>query len=70
MRQFQRPFRGGQSNWVTSAVFGDSAPSAVFSPDFGTAGFNQLDSPRISIRSTSAVLTFRQNYNLSHPFIN
>ena len=55
---------GAQSNWVTSAALADSPANAVFSPDPGSIGINELDSPLISITSTNAVLTFRQSYSL------
>jgi PKD repeat protein len=55
---------GAQSNWVTSTVLADSPPHAAFSPDPSSIGVNELDSPPISITSTTAVLTFRQSYNL------
>ena len=55
----------GQSNWVTSTVQASSPANAAFSPDFGVIGVNELDSPVISVTTTSAVLTFRQFYSLA-----
>jgi PKD repeat protein len=56
---------GAESNWVTSTASVDSSPNAAFSPDPGIVGINELDTPTIAIASGSAVLTFRQNYNLA-----
>ena len=55
---------GAQSNWVTTTALVDSPPNAAFSPDPSSIGINELDSPPISITSTTAVLTFRQSYSL------
>ncbi len=56
---------GGQSNWVTSTTQASSPMNAAFSRDSGAIGVNELDSPTISVTTTSAVLTFRQFYNLA-----
>ena len=56
---------GGQSNWVTSPTFASSLTNAAFSRDTGVIGVNELDTPTISITTTSAVLTFRQFYSLA-----
>jgi DNA/RNA endonuclease G (NUC1)/PKD repeat protein len=56
---------GGQSNWITSTTLADSLTNAAFSPDTGVIGVNELDTPTISITTTSAVLTFRQFYSLA-----
>ena len=56
---------GGQSNWVTSTTVADTAPNAAYSPDPGSVGLNELDSPSIAINSGAARLTFRHNYSLS-----
>jgi DNA/RNA endonuclease G (NUC1)/PKD repeat protein len=55
---------GGQSNWVTSATVA-STTNVAFSRDTGVIGVNELDSPIISITTTSAVLTFQQFYSLA-----
>jgi PKD repeat protein/endonuclease/exonuclease/phosphatase family metal-dependent hydrolase len=56
---------GAQSNWVTSTASADTAPNAAFSPDVGSVGVNELDTPSIPINSSVAQLTFRQNYGLA-----
>jgi endonuclease I/PKD repeat protein len=56
---------GSQSNWVTSATQAESSPNAVFSPDPGDVGINELVTPSFFINSTSAQLTFQQNYSLT-----
>ena len=56
---------GAQSNWVTSTASADTVPNAAFSPDPGSVGVNELDSPSIAINSGAARLTFRQNYSLA-----
>jgi phosphatidylinositol-3-phosphatase len=56
---------GAQSNWVTSTTLADTSPNAVFSPDPGAVGVNELDTPTFAVVSSSAVLTFRQNYSLA-----
>ena len=56
---------GGQSNWVTSITLANSLTNAAFSRDSGVIGVNELDTPTISVTTTSAVLTFRQYYSLA-----
>jgi PKD repeat protein/endonuclease/exonuclease/phosphatase family metal-dependent hydrolase len=56
---------GAQSSWVTSTASADTAPNACFSPDPGSLGLNELDTPSIAINSGVAQLTFRQNYSLA-----
>lgn len=56
---------GGQSNWVTSTTLANSLTNAAFSLDSGVIGVNELDTPTISVTTTSAVLTFRQYYSLA-----
>ncbi len=56
---------GAQSNWVTSTAVADTAPNAAFSPDPGSVGVNELDTPSVAINSSVARLTFRQNYSLA-----
>ncbi len=57
---------GGQALWVTSTNTSDTAPVAAFTAGASTAGVNELVSPGINILSTTAQLTFRQNYNLQN----
>jgi len=61
---------GAASNWVTSTVSTDSPPNAAFTPDPGTNGVNELDTPSVSITSALSTLTFRQNYSLAGSFTN
>ena len=56
---------GAQSNWITSTTTADTSPNAAFSPDPGAVGVNELDTPTFAVVSSSAVLTFRQNYSLA-----
>lgn len=56
---------GAESNWVTSTALADSPLNAAFTRDPGAVGINEIDTPTISVTSTSAVLTFRQNYSLA-----
>src|ERR1039457_6849019 len=56
---------GAQSNWVTATTAVDTAPNAAFSPDPSSVGVNELDTPSITINSSVARLTFRQNYSLA-----
>ena len=59
---------GAQSVWVTSTAAKDTAKNAAYSPDPSSIGVNELVSPNITIASTSAQLTFRNNYNLETSF--
>jgi len=52
-------------NWVVTNGFSDSTPNSAFVADAGTAGQTELSSPVIPIVSSSAHVTFRQNYNLA-----
>ena len=56
---------GFLSAWATTNGFSDSAPNSVFAPDGASAGESELVSPVIPIQSSTAQLTFRQNYNLA-----
>jgi hypothetical protein len=58
---------GAESNWVTSTTTPDTLPNAAFSPDPASIGSNELVSTPIPIASSSAKLTFRNNYNLEAP---
>jgi hypothetical protein len=56
---------GSAPLWVTTTTSSDSAPNNVFVGDMGDVNSDKrLDSPPISIASTTAVLTFRNNYVL------
>jgi hypothetical protein len=55
---------GSQANWVTTTATAHSAPNAAFIADSANAGENALVSPVFFVGSSSAQLTFRQNYNL------
>jgi hypothetical protein len=55
---------GAESAWVTSTTQRDTLPNAAFSPDPSNIGSNALVSPVIPILSSSAKLTFRNNYSL------
>ncbi|PWU21265.1 MAG: hypothetical protein C5B50_02150 [Verrucomicrobia bacterium] len=55
---------GSQDNWVTTAAANASAPNAVFITDNPATSENALVSPAFSIASSSAQLTFQQNYAL------
>lgn len=55
---------GAESPWVTSTAAADTAPNAAFSPDPAAIGSNTLVSPVIPITTSTAQLTFRNNYNL------
>jgi hypothetical protein len=55
---------GAQVNWVTTTASADSAPNSAFATDVGASGLAYLTAPAISILSSNAQVTFRQNYNL------
>ena len=55
---------GAQSAWISSTAANDSAPNSVFSPDPGSVGVNELDSPTITLPTGSAQLSFRHKYDL------
>ncbi|MDB6066231.1 MAG: conserved repeat domain protein [Pedosphaera sp.] len=57
-------FSGAESAWATATTNKDTAPNAAYAKDPASVGLTELISPAISILSTSAVLTFHQNYNL------
>ena len=57
---------GSQADWAASAAANDSAPNAAFIADSPNLGENALVSPAFVIASSSAQLTFRQNYNLEN----
>jgi uncharacterized repeat protein (TIGR01451 family) len=55
---------GAQVPWVTSTAAHDTAPNAAFASGPAAAGIAGLISPLIPIASSSATMTFRNNYNL------
>ena len=55
---------GSQSNWKTDKTTPDTAPNAAFSTDPAAAGVNELDTPLIVLPAGTALLSFRNNYNL------
>jgi uncharacterized repeat protein (TIGR01451 family) len=55
---------GQQVDWVTSTASYDTAPNAAFATDVANAGLAYLYGPSVSINSSKAQLTFRQNYGL------
>jgi hypothetical protein len=55
---------GTQTSWATSTGASSSSPNAAFIADTPSTSENALVSPVISIISSSAQLTFSQNYNL------
>ncbi|HWP43748.1 MAG TPA: HYR domain-containing protein, partial [Blastocatellia bacterium] len=54
--------------WATTTVTPDTAPNAVFTNDPGDISDEVLDTPAIPITSTSAQLSFRNNFNLEDTF--
>jgi uncharacterized repeat protein (TIGR01451 family) len=57
---------GAQVDWVTTTVASDTLPNSAFATDAGNPGVAYLYSPVIGIVSSSAQLTFRQNYDLEY----
>ncbi len=55
---------GAAANWVTTTANSDSAPNSAFVTDSTAAGANALVSPAVPIVTSTAQLSFRQNYNL------
>jgi HYR domain-containing protein/carboxypeptidase family protein len=57
------------SNWTTvSSAPVDTAPNALFHDDPSCVTNNTIDTPSINITSTSAQVTFRNNFNLEDTF--
>jgi len=54
---------GGASNWVTSTASYDTPPNSAFVAEPPFPGLAELVSPAISIISSSAQLSFRNQYN-------
>jgi hypothetical protein len=55
---------GGQLDWVTTGGVADTPPNSAFAAATTNAGIADLISPPIMITSSSAQLSFRQDYNL------
>jgi PKD repeat protein len=55
---------GGQNPWTTSVSSSDTAPNSVFSPDAGSTGLNELDTPIMFIPSAGGKLIFRHTFDL------
>jgi hypothetical protein len=55
---------GGQLPWVTTNGMADTPPNAAFAEATTNAGIADLISPSVMITSTSAQLSFRQDYDL------
>ena len=54
--------------WVTSTVAPESGINAAFIDDPGVVSDKRLESPSISITSSNAQLSFRNNFNLEESF--
>jgi hypothetical protein len=60
---------GGASNWVTTTVSSDTPPNSAFAAEPPFPGLAKLVSPVIPIVSSSAHLSFRNQYNFeTSPF--
>jgi hypothetical protein len=59
------PVSGTEVDWITTIGVSDSAPNSAFALDGNTTGYNVLTSPVIPIVSSTASLTFQQNYSFS-----
>jgi len=57
---------GWSGSWVTSTIDPDSPPNDAFVPDLDGISEDLLVSPLITINSTSAVVSFRNNFNTEH----
>lgn len=53
---------GGQSAWVTTTTFSDTAPNAVYSPATATKGSNELVSATYALLPGATQLSFRHRY--------
>jgi uncharacterized repeat protein (TIGR01451 family) len=54
---------GGGVAWVTSNTAKDTAPNSAFAAEPTTAGVAELLSPTVAVSTSTAQLSFRQNYN-------
>jgi uncharacterized repeat protein (TIGR01451 family) len=61
---------GSGALWITSTNARDTSPNSAFAAESTTNGFTDLLSPSIPLTSSSAQISFRQNFNLeSDPVI-
>lgn len=60
---------GAQLNWTTSTTHIQSPPNSAFSPDPNQVGLNELVSPAIQVTTGSAILQFRNWYELETTFL-
>jgi len=54
---------GGGVAWVTSFAFKDTTPNSAFAAETTVAGVAELLSPTVAISTSTAQLSFKQNYN-------
>jgi hypothetical protein len=54
---------GWGGDWVTSTVMSDSLPNNAFTPDPDATSCTVLDRPGVIVTSTTATLSFRNNFN-------
>lgn len=54
---------GGGTAWVSSNTAKDTTPNSAFAAESTVAGVTELISPPVVINTTSAQLSFKQNYN-------
>jgi uncharacterized repeat protein (TIGR01451 family) len=54
---------GGGVAWVTSNTAKDTTPNSAFAAEPTTAGVAELLSPTVAVSTSTAQLSFRQNYN-------
>jgi uncharacterized repeat protein (TIGR01451 family) len=57
---------GTTNNWATTPASSDTPQNSVFISDIASTSENALVSPVISIASTNAQLSFRQNYSFEY----
>jgi uncharacterized repeat protein (TIGR01451 family) len=54
---------GGGAPWVTTTAVKDTPPNSAFAAESTNAGVAELLSPALAITTSTAQLSFRQNYN-------
>ena len=60
---------GAQTIWQTVRERSNTYPNAIFSPESFQAGVNELVSPAFAVTSNTAVLRFRNKYDLESTFL-
>ena len=60
--------QGAGQHWATTDLFSDSPPNDAEVDDPSSVSDKRLESPRVPIQSASAVLTFRNSYDLENGF--